>query len=83
MDVLRAEYAKMCLAGERMQELCIELTKHLEELKRSIDRLELAWDGEANTAFLLRIEEDFFSLYILQVSWRETADFLLSAVEEY
>ncbi len=83
MAVLRAEYAKLCMAGERLQELCRGLAKHLEDMKKSVDRLELAWDSEANAAFLLRTEEDFFKLYLLQESARETADFLLSAVEEY
>jgi len=81
--VLRAEYAKMCIAGERLQKLCRKLARHLEDMKKSVDRLELAWDGEANAAFLLRTEGDFFKLYLLQESAQAAADFLLSAVEEY
>ncbi len=83
MVVLKAEYALMRTAAVRLRELCFELARHLKSLKVSADRLEHAWEGEANEIFRLRMEEDFFYLKMLQKRAETAAELLLSAVREY
>ncbi len=83
MILLRAEYTKMCTAAEQLRELCNLLKKHLESLAKSVDCLELAWDGDANAAFMLRMQEDFIKLHLLRESAEVMTGLLLSAIEEY
>ncbi len=83
MILLRAEYAKMCTTAERLRELCSGLKKHLESLEKSVGRLELTWDGDANAAFMLQMQEDFIKLHLLRESAEVMTGLLLSAIEEY
>lgn len=83
MIVLKAEYVQMNLALKRLGELGFGLKKQIESLKQSVEHLELSWEGGANAAFMLRMEEDFFKLSILQENVNKAVLLLAAAVKEY
>jgi len=67
----------------RLAGLCASLELRIEELRESAGRLELFWDGEANAAFILAMEEDFFKICVLQTYVKQAAGLLIMAVMDY
>lgn len=83
MVVLKAEYVQMNHSVKKLAELYAGLKKEIEQLKKSAEHLELSWKGDANAVFMLRMEEDFFKLSILQESVSKAIQLLAAAIGEY
>ncbi len=63
--VIETRLREMRRSAERIEEIHCALVREVTELKDSIRRLELEWDGGANSAFMIAVEADLTEIYVL------------------
>ncbi|MCR5831961.1 MAG: hypothetical protein K6G67_07480 [Lachnospiraceae bacterium] len=66
---------EFCPLGEKIKELFklyIALCKEIENTAESVQKLDIFWDGDANYAYITRIQKDMLAAGKLLMSIRET-----------
>ncbi len=83
MYLLQADYLKMSVLSEQLHEVSNGMQSCMDSLIKSVKRMELSWKGEANAAFLLQMQEDFFTMQVFINGLKSAADQLSEIIREY
>lgn len=64
-SIIEAELLRMKVAEERMEEIFIALKGAMKELEDSTAKMNLSWDSEANSIFMIAIRNDAMQMSML------------------
>lgn len=58
MEVLSVDYTKLLARAKNLCDECIKIKENLDKLIDTTENLDIFWDGDASTVFIVDINED-------------------------
>lgn len=83
MEPVKADYIAMLESAEGIWRLTVKLEEEISKLKAVLNDIDIFWQGEANSAFHLALNEDFLIMEALCLKFKYSANLIRRAVEEY
>lgn len=83
MEIIQADYVEMLNRKDRLLNLLRELVNEIDSLKYVLNDIDIFWEGEANEAFHLSLNEDFAIMDVLCLKLSMAFEKIGEAVSEY
>ncbi len=83
MNEIGIDYIKVRVKIKRLSDLYAELAKEINRIAELSADLDIFWDGDANAAFVLAIEEDMVRTAVLLTGIRDVIRCARKAFDDY
>ncbi len=83
MNEIGIDYIKVRAKIKRLSDLYAELAKEINRIAESSADLDIFWDGDANAAFVLGIEEDMVRTAVLLTGIRDAIRCARTVFDDY
>jgi len=83
METFSADYNAFYRHVRELSNKCIGLEKNISEITDATENLDIFWDGDANNAFILAINEDLAIIGAILLKIRKCIVILNTAYREY
>ena len=83
MEVFAADYIKLCDGTKSLGNRCRELEEIIRKIAEDTENLDIFWDGDANGAFVMAINDDLAFIESVLMKIRECIRGLNSVYKEY
>lgn len=83
MEIFSADYVQFKNRLERLSECLIRVENNVREITDATENLDIFWDGDANGAFVMAINEDIAYIEAVLMKIRKYIDLLNTAYKEY
>lgn len=83
MEIIHADYVGMLNRKDQLMTLLRRLVDEIDSLKYVLNDIDIFWEGEANEAFHLSLNEDFAVMDALCLKLSVAFEIIGEAVSEY
>lgn len=83
MEAFMVDYASLMTRLQELSEKCIRVEENVREITEVTENLDIFWDGDANGAFVMAINEDIAFIEAVIICLRTNIRLLNMAYKEY